>query len=102
MLALAFLGPGGMHLLDAWREFQVPSSVTIALLECAAGLAVLLGWRVRWVALAPTLFLVGDAFATRAFWQAVPLDQKNQLHFFKNAALAGAFLLQSARQSAGS
>lgn len=103
MLALAFLGPGGMHLLDAWREFEVPPSVAFALLECAAGLAVLLGWQMRPVALALAAFLVGDAFAAHAFWQAVPPDQQNQLlHFFKNAVLAGAFLLHGARRSAAS
>jgi len=103
LLALAFVGPGGVHLLERWRERQMSASAAVALLELGAGLAVLLGWQVRWVALALAAFLVGDAFATHAFWQAVPADQKNQLlHFFKNAALAGAFLLQGARRSAGS
>ena len=92
MLALAFMGPGGTHLIDAWRDFQMPSSVAIAMLECGAGLAVLLGWQVRWVALALAVFLVGDAFATHGFWRAAPPEQQNQLlHFFKN--------LQGARRS---
>jgi putative oxidoreductase len=32
-----------------------------------------------------------------AFWNAVPPDQRNQLlHFFKNIALAGAFIMLGA------
>jgi len=33
MLAMAFLGPGGMHLRNAWRDFRVTSSIAVSLLE---------------------------------------------------------------------
>ena len=103
LLALAFIGPGGMHLLEGWREQQMSASVAVALLEIGAGLAVLLGWQARWIALALAVFLVTDAFASHAFWHAVPPDQHNHLvHFFKNAALAGAFLLQAELRSSSS
>ena len=103
LLALAFVGPGGVHLLERWRERQMSASAAVALLELGAGLAVLLGWQVRWVALALAAFLVADAFAAHAFWHAVPPDLHNQLlHFFKNAALAGALLLQGELRSSSS
>jgi len=103
LLALAFVGPGGVHLLERWSERQMSASAAVALLELGAGLAVLLGWQVRWVALALAAFLVADAFAAHAFWHAVPPDLHNQLlHFFKNAALAGAFVLQNLHGSASS
>lgn len=47
LLALAFIGPGGMHLLEGWREQQMSASTAVALLEVRAGFAVLLGWQVR-------------------------------------------------------
>ena len=103
LLALAFIGPGGMHLLEGWRAQQMSASTAVALLEVGAGFAVLLGWQVRWIALALAVFLVTDAFASHAFWHAVPSDQHNHLvHFFKNAALAGAFLLQGELRSSSS
>jgi hypothetical protein len=58
LLALAFIGPGGMHLLEGWREQQMSASTAVALLEVGAGFAVLLGWQVRWIALALAVFLV--------------------------------------------
>jgi len=103
LLALAFMGPGGAHLLERWRERQMSASAGVALLELGAGLAILVGWQVRWVGLALAVFLLADAFVSHAFWHVVPSDQRNQLlHFFKNAALAGAFLLQGSLSSATS
>jgi putative oxidoreductase len=67
------------------------------------GFAVLLGWKVRWIALALAIFPVTDAFASHAFWHAVPPDQHNHLvPFLKNAARAGAFLLQGELRSSSS
>jgi len=101
MLAVAFLGPGGMHVLDAWRNFEVSSSVAVSLMECAAGVAVVLGWQARPVGIALAAFLLGDAFAAHRFWQPAPDQESQLLHFFKNVALAGAFLLHGAHRNAG-
>jgi len=47
LVALPFVGPGGVHLLERWSERQMPASAAVALLELGAGLAVLLGWQAR-------------------------------------------------------
>ena len=96
LLALAFAGPGAAHLIDSLRQ-RNHLQAAIGAVEVLAGLALMWGWQVRWLALAAALFLVVDAFLVHAFWSAIPQDQRNQLlHFFKNVALAGAFLMLAA------
>ena len=91
LMAGAFIGPALSHLADSVSR-RVASGAAVALVELAAGLALALGWQLRWVALAAAAFLVVDAFLAHDFWNAVPSDHRNQLlHFFKNLALAGAF-----------
>ena len=99
LMALAFIGPGAQHLLDSAR-LRHDTAATVGAVEVAAGLALALGWQVRCFALAAGAFLLVDAFAAHAFWTAAPQELRNQLlHFFKNAALAGGFvLLAFARQ----
>jgi putative oxidoreductase len=98
-ITLAFIGPGAAHLLDAWRNGGSPAATAFAALELSAGLASLFGWRVRWLAAAFAIFLLVDAFVAHPFWSAVPSEQRNQLlHFFKNLALVGAFLLLSVQK----
>ena len=101
VLALAFVGPGAAHLIDSLRQ-RNHVQAAIGAVEISAGLALMFGWQVRWLALAAALFLVVDALLAHAFWSAIPQDQRNQLlHFFKNGALAGAFImLGSAASSA--
>ena len=93
LLALAFAGPGAAHLIDSLRQ-RNHVQAAIGAVEVLASLALMFGWQVRWLALAAALFLVVDAFLAHAFWSAIPQDQRNQLlHFFKNLALAGAFIM---------
>lgn len=63
LLALAFIGPGGMHLLEGWRAQRMSASAAVALIEVGAGLAVQLDWQVRWIARALAIFLVADEAA---------------------------------------
>ena len=99
LLALAFVGPGVARLVDAWRNGGSPgSAAALAAVELGAGLGLMFGVQVRWLAAALALFLLVDAFVAHSFWHALPPEQRNQLlHFFKNLALAGAFVLLSAR-----
>ena len=93
LMALAFAGPGAAHLIDSLRQ-RNHLQAAIGAVEVLAGLALMWGWQVRWLALAAALFLVVDAFLAHAFWSTIPQDQRNQLlHFFKNLALAGAFIM---------
>ena len=96
LLALAFAGPGAAHFVESLQE-RHHSAAAIGAAEVLAGLALMFGWQVRWLALAAALFLLVDAFVAHAFWNAVPQDQRNLLlHFFKNMALAGAFIMLAA------
>ncbi|MFC5523220.1 DoxX family membrane protein [Polaromonas jejuensis] len=96
LLALAFAGPGAAHFMASLRQ-RNHAAAAIGAAEVAAGLALMLGWQLRWLALAAAVFLIVDALVAHAFWNAVPQDQRNQLlHFFKNIALAGAFILLGA------
>jgi putative oxidoreductase len=95
--ALAFIGPGSLHLFDGWRGRGLSATVAFAAVELAAGLALLMGWQARWIALALSVFLLVDAFASHAFWSVALADRSDQaLHFFKNLALAGGFVLLAA------
>jgi putative oxidoreductase len=93
LMALAFIGPGASHFIESARQRNY-TAAAIGAVEVSAGLALALGWQVRWLALAAAAFLVVDAFIAHGFWQATPQGLRNQLlHFFKNLALAGGFVL---------
>ena len=61
--------------------------------ELGGGLALALGWKARWAALALVLFTLPATFVFHAFW-AVPAAQAGmqQIHFFKNLAIIGGML----------
>ncbi|NML18042.1 DoxX family protein [Azohydromonas caseinilytica] len=67
------------------------------LLELGAGLALALGFQVRWAALALGLFTLAAAVLFHAYWSA-PAEQAyvQQLMFMKNLAIAGGLFLASA------
>lgn len=95
LMALAFAGPGLAHLIDSVSR-RATVAAAVAAVEVAAAVALASGWQLRWIALAAAIFLAIDAFVTHSFWTAVPQEQRSQLlHFFKNIALAGAFLMLS-------
>ena len=93
LMALAFIGPGASHFFDSAKQRNY-TAAAIGAIEVAAGLALAFGWQVRWLALAAAVFLLIDAFFAHNFWAATPQELRNQvLHFFKNLALAGGFVL---------
>lgn len=59
-----------------------------AALECLGGLALLVGWQVRWCALLLAIFTV---VAALVFHHALA-DQNQAIHFLKNLAMAGGLL----------
>jgi putative oxidoreductase len=100
LMALAFIGPGASHFIESARQRNY-AAAAIGAVEVAAGLALAFGWQVRWLALAAAAFLVVDAFIAHGFWAATPQELRNQLlHFFKNIALAGGFVLLGAASGA--
>lgn len=65
--------------------------------ELGGGLAVLAGFLTRWVALVLAGFSVMAALIFHNYW-ALPADQvmNMQIHFWKNVAIAGGFLMLAA------
>jgi putative oxidoreductase len=93
LMALAFIGPGASHFLDSAKQRNY-TAAAVGAIEVAAGLALAFGWQVRWLALAAAAFLLADAVLAHNFWAATPQELRNHvLHFFKNLALAGGFVL---------
>jgi putative oxidoreductase len=79
----------------------LPAATVLALgaaaLEILGSVALLAGWKVRWVALALALFTLLAGFLFHDFWTAPPnLELFQRLAFFKNLGIAGGLLLFAA------
>ena len=60
----------------------------VVAIEVLGGLAILIGFQTRWVALGLALFCL-----VTGFWVHLPVgDQANMINFYKNLAMAGGFL----------
>ena len=65
----------------------------VILIELAGGIAVAIGWRLRFVAPMLAAFTFLAAFVGHRFWAADPAQFTNQLYnFLKNLAIIGAFI----------
>lgn len=66
-------------------------------LELFGGLALVVGWQVRWAGLALALFTLVASVVFHPYW-SVPADQQfvTQLLFMKNLSVAGGLFLVSA------
>lgn len=69
-------------------------AVATAVLEVVAGLAIIIGYRTRWAALALAVFTLLAALLFHSYW-AMPAEQQmvQQLFFMKNLSVAGGLLL---------
>ena len=68
-------------------------AIIAILVEVVLGAALLVGWQARWAALIMALFTIGAAIFFHNFWAAPPDQQLVQnIHFFKNMAIAGGLL----------
>lgn len=80
----------------AGKGFPLPeivTALTIAL-EIVGGIALVVGWRTRALALALALFCVPATLLFHAFWSSDATAYGNQLnHFLKNLAIVGALLV---------
>lgn len=99
-LALIFIlsGWGKLRGYAGDQQYMKTAGVPGALLplvilaELGGGLAILTGNLTRWVALALALFSLAAAF----LFHGAPGDQNQQIHFIKNIAMAGGFLVLAA------
>ena len=112
LIALFFVLPGlqkltgcsGTVAYAASAGMPMPQvSVAIGMLiEIFGGLAMLLGFRTRWAALALAVFTLAATFVFHAFWSA-PADAAmvQQLMFWKNIAITGGLLGFAAHGAGG-
>ena len=72
---------------------QVLAALTI-LLELGGGILLIVGYKVRWVALLFFLWLIPTTFIFHKFWGIDAAQVQNQMnHFLKNVSIMGAMLL---------
>ena len=83
---VAYMASKGMPL----PQFLLPGAIIV---ELAGGLALMLGWKARWAALALFLFCIPTALVFHNFWAVPPEQAQNQMiHFLKNLAIMGGLL----------
>ena len=95
LLASVFIVMGGWRL---WQAYQGASfsgaTLSFSAAELVLGLLVAAGWKLRLVALASAALLVADAVLSHPFWAlGEPARSAQMLHFMKNVAIVGGFLL---------
>jgi putative oxidoreductase len=72
---------------------QVLAGIAI-LIELGGGIALILGWKTRWVAVAFILFLLVITPIFHNYWAAPPEQMMGQkINFLKNVAILGGVLL---------
>lgn len=104
LLVLLFL-PEGIHKIGGFSGtagyigaagLPLPAlgAVLAIVVEVIGSLALLVGYRARWAALAMAIFTLAAGALFHRFW-AVPADQSMLQHimFFKNMAIAGGLLM---------
>ena len=73
-----------------WPQVLLPGAI---LIELGGGLALMLGWKARWAALATFLFCIPTTLIFHKFWALPPEQAQTQLiNFLKNLALMGGLL----------
>ena len=72
---------------------QVLAAIAV-LIEVVGGLAIIIGWKTRWAALALIVFLIVITPIFHSYW-AVPPGQMmgQQINFMKNVSILGGMLL---------
>ncbi len=72
---------------------EVLAALTIAL-ELGGGILLIVGYKVRWVALLFFLWLIPTTLIFHRFWGIDPAQAQNmQIHFLKNVSIMGGMLL---------
>jgi len=98
LIPIVFVGLGLERLLIAGGVLAGPpvsaGAVAFSVFELVAGLLVMVGWKVRWVAGLLALFVIVDAFLAHAFWTYPAAERHGQLlHYLKNFSTLGGLLL---------
>lgn len=80
----------------AGKGLPLPQVLTVIaiLIELGGGLAIVLGWKTRWAALAVIVFMIVITPIFHGFWASPPDQMMNQqAHFMKNVSMLGGLLL---------
>jgi putative oxidoreductase len=98
LIPSVFVGLGLERLLSFARILPGPTvsagAALFSAFELVAGLLVMIGWKLRWVASLLSVFILVDAFTAHAFWTYPAAEQHGQLlHFLKNLSTLGGLLL---------
>ena len=84
--SVAYMASQGMP----FPQFLLPGAI---LIELGGGLALMLGWKARWAALAIFLFLIPTTLIFHNYWAVPPEQATAQLiSFRKNLAIMGGLL----------
>ena len=97
LIPIVFVGLGLERLLIAGGLIAGPpvsaGAAVFSAFELAAGIAVMAGWKLRWIAGLLAVFIVVDAFLAHPFWAYAADERHGQLlHFLKNFATLGGLL----------
>ncbi|MGB1581567.1 MAG: quinol oxidase [Nevskiales bacterium] len=99
LIASVFIVIGGERLLIGFGLLHYGSDFSavvliISALEVLAGLLIALGWQLRILSAIMALLMLADAIGSHPFWAVEAAQVHDQLlHFAKNMAIVGAFLL---------
>jgi putative oxidoreductase len=98
LIPIVFVGLGLERLLIAGGLVAGPpvsaGAAVFSAFELAAGIAVMAGWKLRWIAGLLAVFIVVDAFLAHPFWAYAADERHGQLlHFLKNFATLGGLLV---------
>jgi len=94
---LGNIGGTAGYIASGGLPFPSVLAVLVGLLELFGGLALVLGYKARWAALALGVFTLLASVLFHKFW-AVPAEQQmvQQLMFMKNLAVAGGMFVVAA------
>jgi putative oxidoreductase len=83
-----------MQLLTGSAQASAWFGYLIAAIEVLGGIAILLGFETHWIAGALVLYLIILTLLVNPFWlQEGAAREANQIHFYKNLAIIGGYLL---------
>jgi putative oxidoreductase len=87
-------GPTVEHIAAKGVPLPEIAAVIAILIELGGGIAVLFGWKTRWVALAYVVFLIVITPIFHDFWTMQGAERMaNNINFMKNLTILGGFLL---------
>ena len=94
---LTNIGGTAGYIASGGLPFPSVLAVLVGALELFGGLALVIGFKVRWVGLAMALFTLAASMLFHPFWSVPEAQQMvTKLLFMKNISVAGGMLLISA------